>query len=158
VLSQRKHIPVVKILLDSGALHGNYISDSFLHSYGDSLYELMEHSDELIVLADASKSCHVSKKLRLVVRVHAGIDGCEDVTFCSVYSVLPGLKHDIIVCLPSLVNEVMEIFIARIRSLKGSVSAHSLELDIVHNVMVLDKKGRGRPRRELKKESMQVPD
>jgi hypothetical protein len=161
IMLSQKTIMVHKIQLDSGALHGNYISDSFLHTHGDRLYSLMEHTDELIILADASKSCHVSKKVKLVIRVHAGLVGCNDVTFSGVFSVLTGLKHDLIIGLPTLVSDLVDLFVARILSLKGNIPSSTPTPENVHNLMVLSKgapKKRGRPKRQAKEDSLKVPD
>lgn len=45
---QNQIISVYKILLDSGALHGNYVSLAFLHEHGSLLYYVMEDADETI--------------------------------------------------------------------------------------------------------------
>jgi hypothetical protein len=95
----------------------------------------------------------VSKKIRLVMRIHSGLVGCNNVTFSGVFSVLTGLKHDLIIGLPALVSDLVDLFVARILSLKGSALSSTQVTDSVHNLMVVtkcDKKPRGRPRREVK--------
>lgn len=88
-------IDIFKMLSDSGALHGNYISEEFLYEHNSKLFHIMEDvDDELVILADTSKTCQIIKKIRLILTVNSGL---KDVTFFSFYSVLPGLKHDIIV-------------------------------------------------------------
>lgn len=52
------------MLLDSGALHGNYISEEFLYQHHAKLFYIMEAVDELVILADASKTCQITKKIR----------------------------------------------------------------------------------------------
>ncbi len=53
------------------------------------------------------------------------------------FSVLPGLKDDLIIGLPTLVTNLVDIFVARLRSLGSSNSLSAV--DSVHEVMVLEK-------------------
>jgi hypothetical protein len=71
-------IPVARILLDSDALHGNYLSENFLHKNGGFLYHLMEDTEEVIILADSTKKCQVTKKISLQIWVFSGLHGFAD--------------------------------------------------------------------------------
>jgi hypothetical protein len=121
-------IDIFKMLLDSGALHGSYISEDFLHKHHAKLFPIMEDANELVILADSSKSCQITKKVRLVLTVNSGLEGVSDVTFSCVYSVLPGLKHDIIIGLPTLLGELIDLYVARILSQLNCMKFHILAL------------------------------
>lgn len=54
---------------------------AFLHEHGSDLNLLMKDADETFFLSDQSKSCHVSKKLKMVLKINSGVKGCSDVTF-----------------------------------------------------------------------------
>lgn len=73
----------------------------------------------------------------MVLKIESGIQGCDDVTFSGTYSVLPGLKHDLIIGLPTLLNELLELFIARIRSAKGQFPLSYIISDQVHSISTI---------------------
>lgn len=80
-----------------------------------------------MILADASKSCQITKKIRLVLTVNSGLEGVKDFSFSSFYSVLPGLKHDIIIGLPTLLCESIDLYVAlRAPDQMVSESIHSI--------------------------------
>lgn len=118
-------LPVPKILFDSGVLHGNFMSEQFLHKNETYLYGLMEDTDELIILADATKKCQVTKKMKLKMRVFSGLPGFPNEDLSATFSILPGLKHDLIFGLPTLMKELTDIFIARLQAVKEGTQQES---------------------------------
>jgi hypothetical protein len=132
-------IDVFKMLLDSGALHSNYISEEFLYEHHSKSFHIMEDVDELVILADASKTCQITKKIRLVLTVNSGLQGIKNVTFSSFYSVLPGLKHDIIVGLPSLLGDLIDLYAARILSVKNMRPSIPMVSESIHSISTVTK-------------------
>jgi hypothetical protein len=64
---------------------------------------------------------YVSKKLKMVLKINSGIEEYSDVTVYSVFSVLPGL--------PTLVTDLVDIFVARIKSLGNYPDGDLEEID-----------------------------
>ena len=143
-------IDIFKMLLDSGALHGSYISEDFLYKHHSKLFPIMEDANELVILADASKSCTITKRVRLMLTVNSGLEGVNDVTFSCVYSVLPGLKHDIIIGLPTLLCELIDLYVARILSAKIHKLPLQLMTESVHSISTVTK-AKGPPKTKKSK-------
>lgn len=88
-------------------------------------------------MADQSKSCHVLKQVKLVIKINLEIDDCSNVTFYSVFSVLSGLKHNLIIGLPTLVTDLVDIFV-RIKSIGNSNPVYAAES--IHEFLMLEQK------------------
>ncbi len=114
-------IPIGRILLDSGALHGNYVSENFLHANGGQLYHLMEDADEVIVMADSTMKSQITKQITLRICVQSGLNDFPSQLLLVTFSILANLKHDMILGLPPvLMKELTEFFIARLQHAKHS--------------------------------------
>lgn len=85
-------------------------------------------------MADSSKTSQITKRVRLTTTVKTGIVGESDVTFKNIYSVLAGLKHDIIVVLLTLLDELLELFIARLCAAELHMNLIINMVDVIHTI------------------------
>ena len=107
ILSEAKRIPVLTVLFDTGALHGNYISCTFVNKHKSALMPFLYPSDGMVKLAD-NKTIIKITQLAILPVSFIGNDGVEHsatLTFC----VLPTTSNDMIVGLPAIVDNFSEL-------------------------------------------------
>ena len=108
---------VPRVLWDSGALHGNYISKRFLDANYPFLKAMVSVVDSAVTLADNKTSLRITQEVEIPLLLGA-MDGSPAVTCVATFSVIE-CGADIILGLPSLVGQVSELFIAMIRRAVG---------------------------------------
>lgn len=74
-----------------------------------------------------------------MLTVNSRLQGVKDVTFSSFYSVLPGLNNDIIVGLPTLLCELIDLYVARILSANTLRPSVQMVSESIHSISTVSK-------------------
>ena len=106
-LREGNRIRVLTVLFDTGALHGNYISSSFININKSALVSFLHPSDGMVKLADNKTIIKITQLAILPVSFigHGGIEHSATVTFC----VFPTTSNDMIIGLPAIVDNFSEL-------------------------------------------------
>ena len=102
ILDEDNRITVDSVLFDTGALHGNYVSLSFVNRNKQSLIPFLHPCNGLVRLADNKTIINISQVLVIPVAFigDGDIEHLDTVTFC----VLPTCNNDMIIGLPAIVD------------------------------------------------------
>jgi hypothetical protein len=105
-------ITLDKILCDTGALRGSYISTDFHNRHLSSVHHLSKASKDVVVLAD--RSC--KKKIRCSILLSLTVydnDGLP-YDFSASFNVMDNLGQDMIIGLPVLATSLQKFFIKKL--------------------------------------------
>ena len=94
-------------LLDSGALHSSYMSKNYHRLHWNVLEPFTERCEALVTMADNLTTARIRNRVSLEVTI-LGPSG-EAFTFRDSYAVID-CAHDLIIGLPSIVNNVLPLF------------------------------------------------
>ena len=102
-------------LLDTGATHGSYITESFITEH-PSLKRYIKPSDKCIRLADNNTTVQSMGTLCVPVSV-AGYD-----SFHIELQVIPSLSYDVIIGLPDIIDHLFDFFMSTMNKVKAFCS------------------------------------
>ena len=105
--NNKKRLLVSTVLFDTGALHGNYISLSFVNKYKSLLQPFLYPSNGMVKLADNKTIIKITQLAVLFISFlgHNNIEHTAEITFC----VFPTTSNDMIIGLPAIVDNFSEL-------------------------------------------------
>ena len=136
-LPNGRKVTISKILCDTGALHGSYISTDFYSQYLRSVQHLSQPSRDIVVLADRSCKKKIQCSILLSLTVYDNEDLAYD--FSANFNVMDKLGQDMIIGLPVLATSLQKFFIRKLSyHITNSVNYMELPDNLAVSEVVID--------------------
>ncbi|MEY4860558.1 MAG: hypothetical protein RL059_257 [Bacteroidota bacterium] len=116
------NIKVENILIDSGAIHASFVNEDFVKPHREVLKEYITPVSGTARLANGSV---VPIKEKIIMNLVLVDDNGVDYSKPVIFHILPGLSVDLIVGLPDIIRNFLDLFIQMLR--KASVELHAYE-------------------------------
>jgi hypothetical protein len=123
LLAEGLSLPIPRVLFDSGALHGNYLSEDFVNSHIAHFHPYLKPCSAHVKLAD-NKTVIPLKLIAEIPTCFIGDDGVEHIANVC-YCVFPTTGNDIIIGLPAIISNFSTLFVEMIEA-AAATAANSL--------------------------------